>query len=242
MMNTVLLAKRELGQFFNTTWGYAIIALILGIDGLMFNAFAMGSEHQRYSADVLEDFFHYSSGTTMIAAILLSMRLISEERTQGTDALLQTAPISEGQIIFGKFLGALSFLTILTALTIYMPTLIQINGKVSWGHIFSGYLGLFCLGSACLAIGTFGSAIAKNQLFASIIAGVMVVFFVLGWLLSKITEAPLTDIFSYAALYEGHFEAFKRGRINTESIVFYFSMTFAFLLLAVRVLQSRRQA
>ena len=242
MINTMLLAKRELGQFFNTTWGYAIIALILGIDGLMFNAFAMGSGTERYSADVLEDFYHYSSGTTMIAAILLSMRLIYEERTQGTDALLQTAPISEVQIVVGKFLGALAFLTILTAMTIYMPALIQINGKVSWGHIFAGYLGLFCLGSSCLAIGTFGSAIAKNQLFASIIAGVLVVFFVLGWLLSKITEPPLTDIFSYAALYEGHFESFKRGRINTESVIFYLSMTFAFLLLAVRVLQSRRQA
>ena len=241
MRNTALLAKRELAQFFNTTWGYAIIALILGIDGLMFNAFAMGSEPE-LSDDVLQNFFHYSSGTTMIASILLSMRLISEERSQGTNALLQTAPISEAQIIMGKFLGAFAFLSILTLMTIYMPALIQINGKVSWTHIFAGYLGLFCLGGTCLAIGTFGSAIAKNQLFASIISGVLVVFFILAWLVGKITDPPLKDIFSYLALYEGHFDEFKKGKINSESLVFYFSMTFAFLLLSVRVLQSRRQS
>ena len=99
----------------------------------------------------------------MIAGILLTMRLLAEERQQGTDALLLTAPIQEGHIVVGKFLGALSFLLIITLGTIYMPLLIQINGKVSWGQIAAGYIGLSCLGASTIAIGTFGSTISKKS-------------------------------------------------------------------------------
>ena len=104
----------------------------------------------------------------MIAGILLTMRLLAEERQQGTDALLLTAPIQEKHIVVGKFLGALSFLLIITLGTIYMPLLIQINGKVSWGQIAAGYIGMSCLGASTIAIGTFGSTISKNQLSAAI--------------------------------------------------------------------------
>ena len=129
-MNTIfLIAKKELSSFLNTSWGVSIFAIILLLDGLLFNAFAMGSA-PRYSADVLEDFFYFSSGTTMIAGILLTMRLLAEERQQGTESLLLTAPIQESSIVIGKFLGALSFLILITLATLYMPLLIQVNGKV----------------------------------------------------------------------------------------------------------------
>ncbi|MEC7985258.1 MAG: ABC transporter permease subunit [Myxococcota bacterium] len=240
MKSVLLLAKRELGYYLNTTWGYAILAMILVIDGILFNSFAMGQNTERYSTDVLQDFFFFSSGTTMIAGVLITMRLVAEERSSGTFTLLQTAPVSEAQIITGKYLGALSFLTLITACTIYMPILIEINGKVSWAQIGAGYLGLFLLGATTASIGTFGSAIAKNQLFASILGGIFLVLMLLGWLLGKVTEAPLDSVFSYIALFDRHFQPFMRGKINSESIIFYLSTTFIFLLISIRVLQSRR--
>ena len=240
-MKTILhLTKRELASYLNTTWGISILAVILLLDGLLFNAFSLGSS-PRYSADVLEDFFYFSSGTTMIAGVLLTMRLLAEERQTGTESLLQTAPITEMQVIFGKFLGAYFFLMLITALTIYMPFLIQVNGKISWGQIFAGYLGLACLGATAISIGTFGSAIAKNQLFAAILGGGILVLFLLGWLLGEITSPPLNEIFSYTALFDKHFQPFMTGRINSEGIIFYLSISFGFLLLATRVLQARRQ-
>ena len=234
------LTKKELGSYLNTTWGISILATILLLDGILFNAFSLG-ENPRYSADVLEDFFYFSSGTTMIAGILLTMRLLAEERQTGVESLLQTAPITESQIILGKFFGAYSFLMLITFSTIYMPCLILINGKVSFGQIFAGYLGLACLGASTIAIGTFGSAIAKNQLFAAILGGGLLVFFLLGWLLGSITDPPVDELFSYIALFDKHFQPFMTGRINTEGIVFYLSICFGFLLLATRVLQARRQ-
>lgn len=240
MRGTLLIAGRELGSFLNTAWGWAILAGVLLIDGLLFNAFAL-TDDPRFSADVLEDFFFYSSGTTMIAGVLLTMRLLAEEKQTGTIVLLDTAPVSEASVVLGKFLGAFGFLALITGLTLYMPLLIQVNGKVGWAQIGAGYLGLLGLGASAVAIGTFGSAVSKNQLLSAAIGGFVLVTMLLGWLLGRVTEPPIGPVLSYLALFDKHFQPFMRGRINTESLVLYGSVVFAFLLLATRVLQSRRQ-
>ena len=241
MTPTLLIARRELATYLNTAWGWVILAAVLLIDGLLFNAFAM-TDSPRYSADVLEDFFFFSSGTTMIAGVLLSMRLIAEERQSGTMVLLETAPVTEAQVVLGKFLGAFGFLTVITLATVYMPILIQVNGKVGWEQIGAGYLGLLSLGGAAVAIGTFGSSLAKNQLLAAAMGGAILVLMLLGWLLARITEAPISEVLAYTALFDRHFQPFMRGRVNTESLVRDGSVIVGVLTMATRVLQMRRQA
>jgi ABC-2 type transport system permease protein len=216
-----------------------ILGTVLLIDGLMFNALAL-TNNPRLSSDVLESFFYFSSGTTMIAGVLLSMRLLAEERQQGTIVLLETAPVGEGQVVLGKYLGAWAFLAIITLLTIYMPAMIQINGKVSWEQIGAGYLGLLSLGAATVAVGTFGSVLARNQLLAVILGAVMLLLLLLGWLLGRVASPPIAEVLSYLAFFDKHYQPFMRGRINTESLVYYASVVFAFLLLSTRMLQSRR--
>ena len=138
------------------------------------------------------------------------------------------------------FQSAMGFLTVITLLTLYMPLLIQVNGKVSWAQIGAGYLGLLCLGGSAVAIGTFGSAMSKNQLLSAAIGGVLLVIMLLGWLLARVTEPPISPVLSYMALFDRHFQPFMRGRINSESLVFYGSVIFAFLLMSTRALQARR--
>jgi ABC-2 type transport system permease protein len=239
MRAVMLLARRELGALLNTPWGWVILAFVLLIDGLLFNVFAMGGR-EKYSADVLSEFFYFSSGTTMIAGILLTMRLIAEERQTGTIVILETAPISEAGVVLGKFLGAWTFLAFITLLTAYMPALIFVHGKVSVAQILTGYLGLLSLGAATVAIGTFASALAKNQLLAAVLGGGMLVLLLLGWMLGQVTEPPVSEIFSYSALWDRHFQPFKDGRINTEGLVFFMSITWGALLLATRAMQARR--
>lgn len=239
MRAVMLLARRELGALLNTPWGWVILAFVLLIDGLLFNVFAMGGR-EKYSADVLSEFFYFSSGTTMIAGILLTMRLIAEERQTGTIVILETAPISEAGVVLGKFLGAWTFLALITLLTAYMPALIFVHGKVSVAQILTGYLGLLSLGAATVAIGTFASALAKNQLLAAVLGGGMLVLLLLGWMLGQVTEPPVSEIFSYSALWDRHFQPFKDGRINTEGLVFFMSITWGALLLATRAMQARR--
>ena len=241
MKTILLLAKRELEYYINTIWGYLVLGIVLLIDGILFNAFALTST-PRLSSDVLEDFFYFASGTTMVAGILLAMRLFAEERQTGTLILLESSPISDSQIVLGKFLGSIGFLSIITLLSIYMPILIQVNGKVSWGQISAGYLGLFGLGSITIALGIFGSTLAKSQLFSAMTGVCLLVLMLLGWLLGKVSSPPLDEIFSYIALFDRHFQPFMQGRINTESLIFFFSVTCVLLVLSTRIQQIRRQA
>ena len=112
-MNKVwLIAHREISSYFNTWMGYIIIFAALLIDGLLFNAFAIGNK-PKFSADVLKDFFFLSSGIGMVAAIFLAMRLLAEERQFGTITLFYTSPISERQLIYGKFISGLFMFLIL---------------------------------------------------------------------------------------------------------------------------------
>jgi len=113
MSAMLLIARRELGGYFRSMTGYVIAGLVLLIDGLLFNAFVL-SAGEMYSADVLANFFYISFGTTVIASVFISMRLVAEERQTGTLVLMTSSPVHDWQIILGKYLSALAFLTIVT--------------------------------------------------------------------------------------------------------------------------------
>jgi ABC-2 type transport system permease protein len=238
-MTPLLIARRDLAAHLHGYAGYAIIASILLIDGMLFNFFAMGGA-AKYSHEVLEDFFYFSSGTTMVAAVLLSMPSIAEERGRGTDVLLQTSAVSDASVVFGKYLATVGILGLLTALTAYMPALIFVNGKVSASHVLVGYLGLMLLGSTVASMGIFASSLFRNQLPAGVIGGVLTVVMLLGWLGSQVTDPPFTDVLAYTALFDQHFQPFQEGRLPLSSVVFYATVSFLFLMLATRVLQGRR--
>jgi ABC-2 type transport system permease protein len=231
--------RRELSAYFNGLWGSGIIAAILVIDGLLFNAFAV-SDKPRPSAEVLQAFFTFSFGTTIIASAFLTMRLIAEERQTGTIVLIDSSPLSDWQIVLGKYLSAFAVLSMLTLGTAYMPALIFVNGKVSFGHIASGYLGLLLVGAAATAVGTFGSAIARSQLVALALSGVMLAFLVVAWMLAKITEPPLSEVFSWLSLFDRHFQPLQKGTVQVEDIVYYGSVVFVFLSMATRFMALRR--
>jgi ABC-2 type transport system permease protein len=238
MRPILLIAKRELGAYLRTMTGYVIITLVLAIDGLLFNAFALGAGERR-SSEVLTQFFYFASGTTMISSVFISMKLLAEERQTGTIQLLYSSPVKDHEIIIGKYLSALTFLAILTLSTIYMPMLIFVNGKISLGHMAAGYLGLLLLGSASIAIGTLGSSLASSQVLAAIINGSMIVAIVVAWLLGRISERPLSEIFAALALWQ-HFMGFQSGIVHLKDIVYYLAVTYVALFAAIRVLEARR--
>jgi len=234
-----LVMKRELASYFRSYMGYVILAVVLLIDGILFNVYAMGGG-AKYSAEVLRQFFYFSSGTTMIAGIFLTMRLLSEEKQMGTMVLYATSPVHDAQVVFGKFLSAFLFLCLLTLLTAYMPLLIFVNGKVSVGHILGGYAGLLCLGAASLSIGMFGSSLARSQIIAAVVGAAILVAILLFWLLANITSPPFSGIFGYLALHNKHFLPFMKGIVNTRDIVYYLTVSYFFLLLSTRMVEARR--
>ena len=239
MTAVLLIARRELGGYFRSMTGFVIAGLVLLIDGLLFNAFVL-SGGEMYSADVLSNFFYISFGTTVIASVFISMRLVAEERQTGTLVLLTSSPVHDWEIIVGKYLSALAFLAIITIATIYIPALILVNGKVSVGHLAAGYLGLLLVGSATLAIGVFGSALARTQVLAAIISGVIVVSILIAHLVARVTDRPLKDMFMALALYARHFPPFQSGAIHLRDVVYYVVVSYVALFAAVRVMEARR--
>ena len=235
----LLIVRRELGQYLSTWSGYVITAGMLLVLGLAYNVWAVGTEAQ-FSSDVLNSFFYLASGITLVGGTLLSMRLIAEERAQGTYPMLATSSLSEGQIVFAKYIAAMVPITAFLLLSIYLPLLIYVNGKVSVGHIAAGYLGLFLIGSAGVSIGLFGSSLVKSQLVAVIVSLIICGVGVLLWMTSRIVDGPLGDIVAGMTLHGRHFFPFQDGIISFANVVYYLSVTAFFLMLARNVLESRR--
>lgn len=239
MKRMLLVARRDLGAYFNSYWGFAVIAAVLVIDGLLFNAFALGSE-AKYSSKVIEEFFYFSFGTTVIASILLTMRLVAEERQTGTIVLVDSSPLASWELVGGKFISAMTVMLGLVLATVYMPALVFVNGKVSYGHIVAGYSGLMLVASACCAIGTLTSAISRSQLVAGFLSTLAIVFLLVSWLLAKVTEPPLNDLFTYISFFDRHYRPFMRGQVNTEDVIYYVSVAFVALMLSSRFMAARR--
>ncbi|HXI57132.1 MAG TPA: ABC transporter permease [Polyangia bacterium] len=239
MSTTWLITRRELSAYLRSMTGYIIAAAVLLVDGLLFNAFAMGGP-DKLSAEVLSLFFYFSSGTTIIASVFISMRLLAEERQTGTLVLLTSSPVHDWEIVLGKFLSAFIFLGLITLVTVYMPALIFVNGKISAGHMVAGYLGLLLLGGATIAIGTFGSALARTQVLAAIFTGCMVVALIVCWLLARVTERPFTDVFVALALHGRHFPPFQAGAVHVRDVGYYLMVIYVALFSATRVMEARR--
>ena len=172
---------------------------------------------------------------------MLSFRLIAEERQNHSMVLLNTSPVRDYEIIFGKFLAALTFLSIMLVLSLYMPILIKVNGKISWAQIFVGYLGLFLFGAVGLAIGIFSSALTRYQFLALIVAAFLLI--VLGniFQLASKLDPPIRTVVEQADLWWVRFQqSFMRGILNLKDVIFYVGVTYFFLLLGVKTLEAKR--
>jgi ABC-2 type transport system permease protein len=239
MSTALLIARRELGGYFRTLTGYIIAGIMLLADGIGFQLFGLGAG-EMYSSDVVSQFFWVLFGINAIGSIFISMRLVAEERQTNTLPLLVSSPVHDWEIIVGKYLSALAFLGIVTLATLYMPAMILINGKISFGHLAAGYLGVMLAGSAAIAIGTFGSALARNQVLAAIFSAIMVLVLVLAHLLARVADRPLKDVFMSLALYARHFPPFQTGQIHLRDVVYYIALTYVALFAAIRVMEARR--
>lgn len=238
MTKALLIAGRELGAYRRSWLGPAVIAAVLLTDGLLFYGWVL--TEKLLSAEALAQFFYIASGPLMIAAILLSMRLVAEERQTGTITLLNTAPVTEFDIVLGKFLALLTVLVTMTLLSGYMPALLMVRGKVSFAHVLTGYTGLILLGSAAAAIGLFASALTRSQIVAGVLAAGMLTPLVILWALARVVDPPYNRFLSAAAIHHENFRPFMDGVLEFQRVIYYLVVTAFFLLAATKTLEARR--
>ncbi len=176
----------------------------------------------------------------MIGAIAMSMRLIAHEREKGTLVLVNTAPVRDSQIIFGKFIALFTFLFVVTAATAYMPALIFVNGRVSIGHILVGYLGIVLLGAAAVSIGLFASAFARTQVIAAVLGAAVLGIMILLWMAAKVSDPPVNNFLLSMAIHHERQRGFMTGVLKLENVIYYLAVTYFFLLAAIKTLEARR--
>jgi ABC-2 type transport system permease protein len=239
MRATSIIYRRELGTYLRSPYGWVIASLLLLIFGLLFQGFAMRGE--MLSAYVLERYFYVASGIPLVAGVLLSFRLLSEERQNHSMVLLNTSPVRDSEIVLGKFLAALTFLAIVLVLSVYMPILIMVNGKITKAQVVVGYFGMLLLGGATLAVGLFASALTRQQLIAAVVAAALVVVMCFIHLLGSAVDPPFKDVLEQIDLWWVHYQyGFMKGILNIKDVIYYVAATYFFLLLSIKTLEAKR--
>lgn len=239
MRATSIIYRRELGGYLRAPIAWVIASVMLLAAGIFFQAWALRGE--QLSAIVLERFFLIMSYLVGAAGIMFSFRLLAEERQNHSMVLLNTSPIRDHEIVLGKFFAALTFLGIVLVLSLYMPILIKVNGKISASQIIVGYFGLFLFGAVALAMGLFASSLTRHQFLALVIGAALLIILGNIFQLAGKLDPPVRTVVEQIDVWWMRFQpSFMRGILNLKDVIFYVGVTYFFLLLAVKTLEAKR--
>jgi ABC-2 type transport system permease protein len=253
MSNILAIAQKELKAYFASPIAYIVIGFSAVLFGFFFYSLldyflrtslqaggGFGApETVNVNEMLISPLFLNVSVILLFALPLVTMRTYSEEKRSGTIELLLTAPLTDFQIVMGKFLGALVLYAAMLAVTLIHVGLLFAFGQPEWRPIATGYLGLLLMGGCFLALGLFVSSLTKNQIVAGMITfAVFLMFWVINWIASS--QGPTGQaILNYLSITE-HLSDFTRGVIDTRHLVYYLSFIAFSLFLTVRSVDSER--
>jgi ABC-2 type transport system permease protein len=251
--------RKEMSLYFVSPIAYVVVGGFLFIAGFFFQAFLDIIIRQSFQAamqsaqfgapiemdvpgETMRSFFGVVGTILLFLMPALTMGVYAEERKRGTMELLLTSPVTDLDIVLGKYLASLALFLIML-----LPTALQIailyrasDPMPPWRLMFSGYIGLLLLGGALLALGQFLSSITENQIIASVVTFIL---FLLLWVLDAAvrgnTQTPAGKVLQYLSVLR-HFDDFIRGIVDTSNLIFYLSLIALGLFLTLKSLDSMR--
>ncbi|MBO0736536.1 MAG: ABC transporter permease [Alphaproteobacteria bacterium] len=233
MRRFAALLLREERAIFTSSIAYVVVAVFLVIMGYTFTLTLFLS----HSPTLVHLFFQIYV-LFLLTVPIITMRLVAEERRLRTLELLFTAPVSEVSVIFAKYLASLSLVLVMLALSGAYAITLGILGQPDWGPIWSGYLGLFLLGAALVAIGLMTSSLVSNQIIAALLSlSLFLLLWIIdhfGWLLPDPFDALVVNLSLLV-----HFTPFATGSIFLSDAGFFISVALLGLFLSVRALGRR---
>ncbi len=253
MRNMLAIADKELRSYFASPIGYILIGLFALLFGWFFYVYLMAFNQQsqqmmqfggggggaNINQMMIRGLFQNTAVIILFVMPMITMRPYSEEKRSGTIELLLTSPVTDVQIILGKFFGALALYAAMLLVTmIYMAMLFKISNP-EWRPIAAGYLGLLLMGGCFLSTGLFISSLTKNQIVAGFLTFTT---FLMLWIVNWIGESssPTTRaVVSYLSITE-HFDDFARGIIDTKHVLYYLSFITFGLFLTAKSVDSER--
>ena len=252
MRSVLLICRKELNSYFASPIAYLLMAffgLIFGF--VMFNAtrdfirfsfqmqFQGGGAPMSINDQIITPLLGFASTITLFLVPMITMRLFAEEKRSGTMELLLTSPVSDLQIIIGKWLGAMLLFLCILAMSMINLALLFAWGKPDLRPVLVAYLGLLLQGGCLLAIGAFISTTTKNQIIAGgVTFFVCLMLWLLNWFTANDTGAT-SQVINYLSIVT-HFDNFSKGVIESKDVIFYLSMIFFPLFITSRAMESMR--
>src|SRR5262245_6085503 len=250
MRNVLAIAEKELRSYFASPIAYVIIGFFLLPFGVFFYLYlsmfvqnSMGMNQFGGAMNVNQQVIRYvlqnASVIILFVMPMITMRTYSEEERSGTIELLLTSPVSDLEIILGKFIGALTLYGAMLLITmLYMLILFKI-GNPEWRPLAAGYLGLLLMGGCFLSMGLFISSLTKNQIVAAFLTfATFLMLWIINWL-GESSSQTTRDVLNYLSITE-HFDDFARGIIDTKHAVYYLSFITFGLFLTAKSVDSER--
>ena len=249
-----VLLKKDFFSFYRSWVGVLVLFAFLLVAGIFFTLFVLGysslsveAARQGYeglgrmnlTGFVMGAFLLNLGVLFLFLAPLMSMRSLAEEKRSGTLELLYTYPVSDFEIVMGKYGALLAQLATLFFPTLaYLGVLHLLGGRIDFGIVFSGTLGFFLLGAAYLAMGLFFSSVTENQMLAGGLSfSLLMVFWVLEWLAGLAPRPWGTGLSAFSPFV--HYRDFALGIVDLQAVVFFLSAAAFFLFLALRTVETR---
>jgi ABC-2 type transport system permease protein len=254
MRNILAIAQKELRSYFASPIGYiaiGVFALLYGwfyvailryfvIQSMQINQFGQGgSQSVNVNQMMIRPLVQNVTILVLFVMPMITMRTYSEEKRSGTIELLLTSPLSDFEIIMGKFLGALGLYGLMLAVTLIHVGTLFMYGRPEWKPIVTAYLGLLLLGGCFISVGLLISSLTKNQIVAGMVTFAVFLFL---WVITWVGGAlgPTGEkVTSYLSIIE-HFDDFSKGILDTSHLVYYVSFITFGLFLTAKSVDSER--
>lgn len=251
MGNIAAIAQKELRSYFASPIAYTIIgffALVFGWFYIVSLTFFMQASMQmgmpgqgqvNINNMAIRPLLQNVSVVALFVLPLITMRTYAEEKRTGTIELLLTSPLTDFQIIMGKFLGAVALYSLMLAVTAIHMIILFVYGNPEWKPILSGYLGLLLMGASFISIGLLISSLTKNQIVAGMVTfAVLLLLWTVSWMSDS--AGPVMRRVLEALSITSHFDDFSKGVIALNHVVYYLSFITFGLFLTAKSVDSER--
>ncbi len=230
--------KRELKSYFLTAMGYVFLTIFMIILGMLF----FFNNITQNSADLQSYYSAVDPLYLIVFTVILTMRLMTDDKRNRTEVLLLTAPVSAGGIVMGKFLAALSVYAVGVFSTIIYAIFTLLYSGISLVVVIGGMIGLLLYGALFISIGTFISSLTDSQVVAAIATFCSLFFLYLAEsFISYIPNTTVTNILYWLSL-DSKYTQISQGLLSIGHLVYFLSLTTLFLFLTIRVVEKKRWA
>jgi ABC-2 type transport system permease protein len=251
MNNILAIAHKELKSYFSTPIAYLVIGFFALLFGYFFYVMLVIFNQQSLQLGGLEGgnvdinqqlirpLFLNASVILLFVLPLITMRTYSEEKRSGTIELLLTSPVTDVEIILGKFLGAITLYAAMLAITVIHMALLFSYGNPELRVVVMGYLGLLLMGGCFISVGLLISSLTKNQIVSGMVTfAVFLLLWVINWPAS-FAGPTMQNVLNYLSITD-HFDDFTKGILDTKHLVYYFSVMAFGLFLTARSVDTER--